>query len=131
MSRPKNPCFGDGHFRGSVNSCSSSLCPVLHSKRRNVVPEINSYIWFGYKEKQAPFSFFFFLLACFLSLLTSVVFNCEDISRWNNLTKKHTDKHTITKEELKSNRLLSFLEKLTSKDSTSSSFVGLFCEPFS
>ena len=46
--------------------------------------------------------FILLLLACFFSLLTSVVFNCEDISRWNE-THKKIQTH---KEELKSNRLL-------------------------
>ena len=37
----------------------------------------------------------FILLACFLSLLTSVVFNCEDISRWNltKNTQAHKEKN--------------------------------------
>ena len=49
---------------------------------------------------------FILLLACFFSLLTSVVFNCEDISRWNEQdSQKNTKTHTH-KEELKSNRLL-------------------------
>ena len=44
--------------------------------------------------------------------------------------KKHTDKHTITKEELKSNRLLSFLEKLTSNDSTLRLLLAFFASLF-
>ena len=52
------------------------------------------------QREASPFSFFFFfLLVCFLSLLTSVVFNCEDISRWNNLTKKHTQTSTLSQKK--------------------------------
>ena len=41
---------------------------------------------------------FILLLACFFSLLTSVVFNCEDISRWNEQdSQKNTKTHTHTK----------------------------------